>query len=166
MTKISLVVAVSENGGIGKDNQLLWHLPNDLKFFKKVTSGHTVIMGRKTFESIGRPLPNRRNIVITRQKALNATGIETATSITDAINLAKDEEELFIIGGAEIYKQTLPLADRIYLTKVWVHLDADAFFQTLNPEQWRVVEREDHTADEKHAFPYSFIIMDRLPASS
>lgn len=166
MTKISLVVAVSENGGIGKDNQLLWHLPNDLKFFKKVTSGHTVIMGRKTFESIGRPLPNRRNIVITRQKGLKATGIETATSITEAISLAKEEEELFIIGGAEIYKQTLPLADRIYLTKVSTHLDADAFFPTLNLEEWRIVEQEDHSADEKHAFSYSFMILDRMPASS
>lgn len=166
MTKISLIVATSDNLGIGKNNQLLWHLPNDFKFFKKITSGHTVIMGRKTFESIGRPLPNRRNIVITRQKGFAFEGVETASSISEAIDLAAGDPEIFIIGGAEIYRQTLPQADRIYLTKVSVKLDADAFFPPIDPEEWQIAEKENHPADEKHAYPYSFIILDRLPAIS
>jgi len=166
MTKISIIVATCENHGIGKNNQLLWHLPNDLKFFKKITSGHTIIMGRKTFESIGRPLPNRRNIIITRQKGWTADGVEIASSISEALKLTSDEPEVFIIGGAEIYSQTLDLADRIYLTKVSVHLDADAFFPTLHPDEWEIIEKEDHQADEKHAYPYSFIVLERAPSLS
>ncbi|HLW50816.1 MAG TPA: dihydrofolate reductase [Sphingobacteriaceae bacterium] len=162
MTKISIIVATSENHGIGKNNQLLWHLPNDLKFFKKITSGHTIIMGRKTFESIGRPLPNRRNIVITRQKGLIADGVETAASISEALKLTSGEPEVFIIGGAEIYRQTLDHADRIYLTKVSVQLDADAFFPLIDPKQWQIIAQEDHAADEKHAYSYSFVILDRI----
>lgn len=162
MTKISIIVATSENHGIGKNNQLLWHLPNDLKFFKNITSGHTIIMGRKTFESIGRPLPNRRNIVITRQKELIADGVEIASSISEALKLTSGEAEVFIIGGAEIYRQTLDLADRIYLTKVAVRLDADAFFPLINPDQWQIITQNGHLADEKHAYPYSFVILDRI----
>lgn len=159
---VSIIVATSDNQGIGKDNQLLWHLPNDLKFFKRVTSGHTVIMGRKTFESIGRPLPNRRNIVITRQKDFEADGVTKAASISEALRLTADESEVFIIGGAEIYRQTLPLANRIYLTKVSAQLDADAFFPALSPDEWEIKIAEEYPADEKHVYAYSFIIMNRI----
>ncbi len=159
---ISIIVATCENQGIGKGNQLLWHLPNDLKFFKRITSGHTVIMGRKTFESIGRPLPNRRNIIITRQKDFEADGVIKAASISEALRLTADESEVFIIGGAEIYRQTLPLANRIYLTKVSAQLDADAFFPVLSPDEWEIKTTEDHPADEKHTYAYSFVIMDRI----
>ena len=149
---ISIIVATSENQGIGRGNQLLWHLPNDLKFFKRVTSGHTVIMGRKTFESIGRPLPNRHNIVITRQKDFEADGVTKAASISEALRLTADESEVFIIGGAEIYRQTLPLAE----------LEADAFFPALSPDEWEIKTAEDHPSDDKHRYPYSFVIMDRI----
>ncbi|RZL54772.1 MAG: dihydrofolate reductase, partial [Pedobacter sp.] len=116
MNQVSIVVAVSENNAIGKDNQLLWHLPADLKHFKEITTGHPIIMGRKTYDSIGRPLPNRRNIVITRTTNLSIENVEVVNTLEEAISLCKDEKEIFIIGGAEIYKHALPLTNRIYLT--------------------------------------------------
>lgn len=162
MPKISLVVAISKNNGIGKNNQLLWHLPNDLKFFKRTTSGHTVIMGRKTYESIGKALPNRRNIVITRQLDFHPENVEVVNSLEQALQACQSNEEVFIIGGAEIYKQTLPLADRLYLTKVNVELEADAFFPTIQLDEWNIVEHESHIADEKHAYDYEFFILERI----
>lgn len=162
MPKISLVVATSKNNGIGKNNQLLWHLPNDLKFFKSTTSGHTVIMGRKTYESIGKALPNRRNIVITRQHDFHPENVEIVNSLEKAIQACQSEEEIFIIGGAEIYRQTLPIADRLYLTKVDVELEADAFFPPIQFEEWNILEHESHLADEKHAYNYEFLILERI----
>src|SRR5690606_21968590 len=114
--QISIIVAIDENKAIGKNNQLLWHLPNDLKFFKTTTSGHPIIMGRKTYDSIGKPLPNRKNIIITRNKDLKIGGAEVYTSLSEALAGLKEENEVFIIGGAEIYKQALPLTDKVYLT--------------------------------------------------
>jgi dihydrofolate reductase len=153
---VSIVVAISENHAIGKDNKLLWYLPNDLKHFKEITSGHTVIMGRKTYESVGKPLPNRRNIIITRQN-ITIEGCEVVNSIEAALALCADEAEVFIVGGAEIYKQSMHLTDRIYLTIVHKDFDGDSYFPEINPNNWRETAREDHEPDAKNALPYSFI---------
>ncbi|QKJ30549.1 dihydrofolate reductase [Mucilaginibacter mali] len=157
---ISAVVAIAENNAIGKNNQLLWHLPNDLKHFKRITSGHTVIMGRKTYDSVGRPLPNRRNIIITRQN-IEIPGCEVVGSVDEAIALCAGEEEVFIVGGAEIYKLAMPQTDRIYLTIVHQSFNADAYFPQIDDNEWAETEREDHGTDEKHAIPYSFITLQR-----
>lgn len=157
---ITAVVAIAENRAIGKDNKLLWYLPNDLKHFKTITSGHTVIMGRKTFDSVGKPLPNRRNIIITRQD-IKIEGCEVVNSIQAAIDLCKDEEEVFIVGGAEIYKMAMPVTDRIYLTIVHKAFEADSFFPETPPEEWKETAREDHQPDEKNALPYSFITLEK-----
>jgi len=142
---ISIIVATSLNNAIGRNNQLLWHISEDLKYFKKVTTGHTVIMGRKTWESIGRPLPNRRNIVISH--SLNIIGdAQVYSSLKNAITATTDEQEVFIIGGGELYKQTLPIANKLYLTIVAQMIDnADTFFPEIDFEQW--IELESETLD-------------------
>lgn len=157
---LGLVVAISSNNAIGKDNQLLWHLPADLKHFKNITSGHTIIMGRKTYDSIGKPLPNRRNIVITRQKGLQIEGIEVVHSLAEALSLCK-QEEVYIIGGAEIYRQAISLCDKIELTRVHQYFDADAFFPELDNATWEEVWKEDHLPDEKNKFAYTFSTLER-----
>ncbi len=158
---ITAVVAISSNYAIGKNNQLLWHLPNDLRHFKNITAGGTVIMGRKTFDSVGKPLPKRRNIVITRQD-IAIEGCEVVRSIDEAIALCKTEDEVFIVGGAEIYRQAMPITNRIYLTIVHHSFDADTFFPEIDYKDWKETEREDHERDEKHAFNYSFITLERI----
>jgi len=162
MNQITIVVAISENNAIGKDNQLLWHLPADLKHFKNKTTGKTIIMGRKTYDSIGKPLPNRRNIVITRQQGLQFAGIEVVNSLHEGLALCKDENEVFIIGGAEIYKQALPLVDKIELTRVHQEFEADAFFPELDQETWKETWKEDHLPDEKNKFAYTFATLERV----
>lgn len=157
MSKISLIVAIDENKAIGKDNQLLWHLPNDLKFFKKITSGHPIIMGRKTFDSIGKPLPNRRNIVISRNTDLKIDGAEVYDSLASALKNSDAENEVFIIGGAEIYKQALPLCNTIYLTQVHHKFEADTFLSDFNLCDWEIEKKEDNFKDEKHLYDYSFL---------
>jgi len=139
---ISIIVAISENGVIGKNNQLLWHISDDLKRFKRLTTGHTVIMGRKTFESIGKPLPNRRNIVVSRGEGVKFNGCEVARSLTDALEIASTDDEVFIIGGGEVYRQALPLAGKIYLTLVHANFEGDTFFPSINPQEWKVVKEE------------------------
>jgi len=156
---VSLVVAMSTNNAIGKDNQLLWHLPADLKHFKEITSGHTIIMGRKTYESIGKALPNRRNIVITRNKVLRLTGVEVMHSLEEALNSSEDENEVFIIGGAEIFNQSIKLADKIYLTRIHENYEADTFFPKIDEDCWLESELEHHLPDEKNAVPYTFSTM-------
>jgi dihydrofolate reductase len=156
----SIIVAIAKNNAIGKDNKLLWYLPNDLKHFKDVTTGHTVIMGRKTYESVGKPLPKRRNIVVTRQ-AISIEGCEVVPSIEAALALCADEEEVFIVGGAEIYRQSVPLTDRIYLTKVDQDFDGDTFFPELNAAEWKETERENFEPDDKNKLKYSFITLER-----
>jgi dihydrofolate reductase len=138
----------------------LWHMPNDLKHFKNTTSGHTVIMGRKTFDSVGKPLPKRRNIVITRQ-AIAIEGCEVANSVEAALALCKDEAEVFIVGGAEIYKLALPLTNRIYLTIIHQHFEGDSFFPALDENEWKEVQRNDYQPDDKNPLPYSFITLER-----
>ena len=153
---ISNVVVVDASLGIGKNNQLLVHFPADLKHFKKITSGHTVIMGRKTYESMGKALPNRRNIVVTRQKDYLLPDAEVKNSLAAALDCCKNEMEVFVIGGAEIFKQSLPQSDRIYLTRIHQTFDADTFFPPIDGN-WKEAEREDHQKDEKNPFNYSFI---------
>lgn len=157
---ISAVVATAENYAIGKNNQLLWYLPNDLKHFKDITSSHTVIMGRKTYDSMGKPLPNRRNIVITRQY-MQIEGCEVVNSVEQALKLCQGEQEVFIIGGAEIYKLAMPLTNRIYLTLVHQSFEADAFFPAISTSEWAETSRTDFEADEKNKIPYSFITLDK-----
>lgn len=158
---VSIVVAIAENNAIGKDNQLLWHLPADLKHFKQITTGHTIIMGRKTYDSIGKPLPNRRNIVITRTSGLQISGVEVTGNIEDALALCSHEEEVFIIGGAEIYKSTMGLTDRIYLTRVHQSYEADAFFPEIDFNIWKESDVEKHLPDEKNHVAYTFSTLER-----
>ncbi len=158
---LSLLVAASENNVIGKDNALPWHLPDDLKRFKALTRGKTVIMGRKTYESIGHPLPDRRNIVISRQLESAPEGTELAHSINDAVDLVKSEAEVFVIGGADIYAQLLPLGKKIYMTRVHATIEGDAFFPEINLKEWKEISNEEHSKDEKHAFSFSFIDYER-----
>ena len=165
--KVSLIVAVSENGVIGKDNDLIWHLPKDMKFFKETTQGHHVIMGRKNFESIPhkfRPLPNRTNVIITRQSDYKAEGCLVVNSVEESIEIAKQNEdtEPFIIGGGQIYKIALEqnLVDRIYLTRIHHVFEGDTFFSELNSD-WEEVKREDCFADEKNKYDYSFIVLEK-----
>jgi dihydrofolate reductase len=155
---LSLIAAASTNNAIGKNNQLLWHLPNDLKFFKNTTWGMPVIMGRKTFESVNKPLPGRINIVITRQAGWAATGTIAAADLNDAVNKAAAThcKEAFIIGGGQIYQQALPLTGKIYLTRVHAVLDGDVFFPAINEAGWQLLSNEDFKMDDKHLYDYSF----------
>ncbi|MBE7176626.1 MAG: dihydrofolate reductase [Mucilaginibacter polytrichastri] len=159
---ISLIVAAARNNAIGKDNRLLWHLPADLQHFKKITSGHTIIMGRRTFDSIGKPLPNRRNIIITRSLH-GILGGEISSSLPAALSMCADEQEVFVIGGGEIYREALPLADRIYLTRVEAEPEADVFFPELNPDEWQEISCEAHKPDEKNTLAYTFITLEKRP---
>ncbi len=155
---ISMIAAVATNNVIGKDNDLIWHLPNDLKYFMNTTKGHTIVMGRKTWESIGsKPLKNRSNIIITRQRDFTAEGGIVVNSISQAVAKTPDtEDELFIVGGAEIYKQALPIADKLYITRVEVMPDGDTHFPVFSEEDFILSKKEDHETDECHAHAYSF----------
>jgi dihydrofolate reductase len=159
---MNIIVAVAKNNAIGKNNNLLWHIKEDLVYFKKTTLGATVVMGRKTFESIGKPLPGRRNVVVS--KTMNEIeGIEIFRSIDQAIGSCSSNEEVFIIGGGEIYKQSISLVQRIFLTIVDVNIpDADTFFPELDMSQWREVFREDHSRGVSFEQPFSFIVLDRV----
>jgi len=161
---ISLVVAAADNNIIGKDNQLLWHLPNDLKFFKNVTWGMPVIMGRKTFEALGKPLAGRKNIVITRQKGWKAEGAVVVSSLDDALFLVKemDVKEPMVIGGGEIYRLAFDKARRIYITRVEATPEGDTSFPAIDPAKWKLVSQKNHEADEKHAYNYSFQVWERI----
>ncbi len=158
---LSIIVAVGENNVIGKDNQLIWHLPRDMKHFKETTTGHYIIMGRKTFESNGRPLPNRTNVIITRDKDYNAEGCIVVHSLEEAINLAKDDPEPFIIGGGVIYEIAMPLVDRIYLTQIHHKFNGDTFFPEINLDEWMEVEKRDFEPDEKNKYPFTISTLDR-----
>jgi dihydrofolate reductase len=158
---LTILVAVSANNAIGKNNQLLWHLPADLKHFKNLTTGHPIVMGRKTYDSIGKPLPNRRNIVVTRQKDLAIEGVEVVNDIDAALSRCADENEVFIIGGAEVYRMALPFVTKIYLTTVHKSYEADVFFPELNKEEWEEIELQYHSEDEKNSIPYTFSTLKR-----
>lgn len=158
---ITLIAAIGQNNELGKNNQLIWHLPADLKHFKKLTTGHFIIMGRKTFESIGKPLPNRTTVIITRDKDYKVEGCLTANSLDNALDLAKKEATPYIIGGAQIYNQALKIADKLEITHVHQSFEADVFFPKIDLTIWNETKREFHQTDEKNEFDYSFVSYQR-----
>lgn len=162
--KITLIVAKSKNNAIGKNNALLWRLSADLKNFKRLTSGHCIIMGRKTYESIGKPLPNRTNIIITRNKDFEAAGCLIQHSLDSALDSARnsEEKEVFIIGGAQIYQQALDRVDKIYLTQVDTEIEGDTFFPVLDSKKWKCTQKEEYFADQKNEYNYAFEIYQRV----
>lgn len=156
---ITVIAAIAKNNALGKNNDLIWHLPADLKRFKQVTTGHFILMGRNTFESIGRPLPNRTTIIITRNKDYFKDGCLIANSLEEALEMAKEEKQIFIIGGAQIYKETIEkdLANQLDITLVHKEFDADVYFPIIDKNIWKETAREDFKADEKNDYNYSFI---------
>ena len=170
---ISLIAAIGKNNELGKGNTLVWDMPNDLKYFRDTTAGHPVIMGRKTYESIGRPMPNRRNIIITRDKNYSAPGIEVVNSLEEALKLCtspqpspekgEGDNEIFIIGGGDIYKQSMDLADRLYITHIEAEdKNAEVFFPEIIPIVWNEISREEHEPDEKNKYRYTFSVYERF----
>lgn len=156
---ITIIAAIAKNNALGKNNDLIWHLPADLKRFKKVTTGHHILMGRNTFESIGRPLPNRTTIIITKNENYVQEGCLIANSVEQAIEMAHEDDQIFIIGGAQVYEYAMKydFADALDITLVHHEFDADVYFPEIDPSIWKRVEREDFIADEKNKFDYSFI---------
>ena len=159
--KVVFVVARAQSGVIGRDNALPWHLPDDLRRFKALTLGKPVLMGRRTFESIGRPLPGRHNIVLTRDPRWSAPGVTVVRSLDEALAAAGDAPEIMVIGGADLYRQALPLARRIELTEVESDLDGDVHLAAFPSSEWRESAREAHAADDRHALPFSFVTLER-----
>lgn len=164
---ISLIAAIGKNNELGKNNKLVWDMPTDLKYFREKTSGHPVIMGRKTFESIGHPMPNRQNIVITRDKSYLRHGVDVVHSLEEALSSARthlaEDDEIFIIGGQEIFKKAMSIADRLYIT----HIDAEdkeanVFFPEIIPIVWNEISHEEHQKDEKNAYNYTFSVYERF----
>jgi dihydrofolate reductase len=162
--RLSIIVAQSTNRVIGRQNKLPWYLPEDLKYFKRITQGKPIIMGRKTYESIGRPLPGRLNIVITRSTTYQPLGVKVVNSLEAAIELAEHQalidgvDEALVIGGAEIYQQAMSLAERLYLTQVHAEIEGDAYFPEINAQKWQQILKEDFNAVEPNPYPYSFIV--------
>ncbi len=161
---LSIIVAVAQNDIIGHANDLLWHISEDLKHFKTITTGHPVVMGRRTFDSLGRPLPGRRNVVITRQD-IRIDGVEVVHSLDEALRLFAPDEEVFIIGGAQIYEQALPLADRFYLTRVLHDYEGDTRFPAWNEREWRLIESERFERGEEYPHPFVFELYERCEAA-
>ena len=159
---LSMIVAMAENRAIGKNNELLWHLPKDFQHFKSVTMGKPILMGRKTYESIGIPLPGRKNIVITRDADFAAEGVVVVHSIVSALEEAKDYDDVMIIGGASFYQQMLPMVDRLYLTVVHESFDGDVFFPEINPLEWNTLETTKHQADKKNQYSFSLLMLERI----
>jgi len=168
VTRLSVVVAADERGGMGHAGGLPWHLPGDLKRFKAITMGKPIVMGRRTWDSIGRPLPGRRSIVVSRQAGLAIEGAEVVGSLEQALQAASDAPEACVIGGADLYRLALPMAEVVHLTRVHATVEADTFLPALDPSDWEEVSSERHPADERHAYPYSFVTLRRLraPASA
>ena len=159
MRKITIIVAASENLAIGDKNGLPWHISEDLRHFKEITINHSVIMGRKTFESIGKPLKDRRNIVISRDKTLKIEGVEVVNSLDDAIFRTKDQNEIFIIGGEQIYKMAMPFATNMHITKVYTNIKGDAFFPAFDEREWKILSQKDLESNE--GLKFSFIDYER-----
>ncbi|HEY9559320.1 MAG TPA: dihydrofolate reductase [Anseongella sp.] len=158
---LSILAAKAANNVIGKSNQLIWHMPADLKHFRELTTGSTVIMGRKTFESIGKPLPNRHNIVVTRQKDYPAPGCEVVGSLDEAVQISHQEENVFILGGGEIYRQSMEIAGTLYITEIHATFEGDTFFPPIDTAVWVETFREDHEANEKYPYDFSFVTYQR-----
>lgn len=159
---ISIIVAIAKNGVIGDKNTLLWHLREDMIHFRTITSGHPVVMGRKTYDSIGRPLPKRTNVVITRDTELQIEGCTMAHSLTEAVEMFDSSEEVFIIGGAQIYSQAMPLADRLYLTIIDKEYAGDSSFPEIDYNRWRQISCEKFERGEEFEYPFSFITLERV----
>lgn len=164
--EIAMIAAVAENGVIGKDNDLVWSLPDDMKYFMNSTKEHYIILGRKNYESLPpkfRPLPNRTNIVITRQKNLKLENTSVVNSLDDAISLCEkdNQKKIFVIGGGQIYKQALPITDTLYITEIHHKFDGDTFFPTIDKNEWEEVSREYHNTDERHKYSFDFVIYKR-----
>jgi len=160
---LNLIVAVAHNNVIGMAGKMPWHLPAELAYFKRITMGHPIVMGRKTFDSIGRPLPGRRNIVVTANQAWRHEGVEVAGSIETALSMIEDSSA-FVIGGATLYAAALPVANRVYLTAIDATVEGDTFFPELAPEKWREVSRERREQDEKNAYDVDFVVFERMSA--
>jgi dihydrofolate reductase len=158
---VTLIVAVADSGVIGRDNTLPWHLPDDLKRFKRLTLGKPIVMGRKTFESIGKPLPGRQNIVVTRDANYQREGVTVVHGVDAAISAAGDVPEVMIIGGADLFRLFLPRAARVHLTRVHGNVEGDIHWPALDEREWKVVEREDHAADERHLYPMTFEVWEK-----
>ncbi len=160
---ISIIVAIAQNNAIGKDNDLLWHISEDLKYFKRITSEHTVIMGRKTFESLPfKPLPKRKNIVITKDPLFHFQGCEVAYSIDEVFEFCDNEKENFVIGGGAIYEQFLPYAQKLYITHVYKDFEADIFFPEINKSEWKIEQKSETFFDEKSGLEYAFYVYKKI----
>lgn len=159
--RLSIIVAMDENQVIGNNNQLPWHLPADLKHFKTITMGKPIIMGRKTFESIGKPLPGRQNIVVTRTREFHADGVASVHSIDEALELVQHCDEAMIIGGSQLFESTLSKANRLYLTYIHQHFTGDTFFPKFEYNEWQELSREQHEPDEKNPYAYTFITLEK-----
>jgi dihydrofolate reductase len=157
----TLVVAMARNRTIGRDNQLPWRLPDEIAYFKKVTMGHPIVMGRRTYESIGKPLPGRLNIVVTHDRGYQAPGCTVVGSLEEAWRAAGNAEEVCVIGGTSLFRETLPIADRIHLTEVEADVEGDTFFPDFDRSQWREREIERHAADARHAYPFRILLLER-----
>lgn len=159
---LSLIVAVDQNNLIGNNNQLPWHLPADLKYFKATTMGYPIIMGRKTFESIGKPLPGRRNLIVTRNTSYKAAGCEVYYDLVSAVTRCVSKKECFVIGGAELFTMALPYSKKLYMTKVHHSFEGDTHFPEIKPNEWQLVSETHHKADEVNKYDYSFLIYSRI----
>lgn len=158
---LTIIAAAAENNALGKDNELVWHLPDDFRRFKKLTSGHHIIMGRKTFESLPQPLPDRTHVVVTHREDYHPEDTVVVHSLDKAIEMSKGDDQPFIIGGGEIYKQAIDRADRIELTRVHETFEADTFFPEIDESQWKLVSEEFHKKDEKHKYAFTYLTYDR-----
>ena len=163
-SRLSLIVAMAKNRVIGANNTLPWHLPADLRHFKTLTMGHHMIMGRKTYESIGKPLPGRTSVVVSRNAGYSAPGVIVVNSLKAAIEACEGDEEIFVIGGAELYRQAIGLADRIYLTEIDADIAGDAYFTEFDSKLWQETGRVSHSPDEKNLYSYHFVAYDRKAA--
>lgn len=161
MGKITLIAAAGENNELGKDKDLVWHLPDDFKRFKRLTTGHTIIMGRKTFETFPDLLPNRKHVIITRKKDYHPAGTVVVHSLEKALEAAKDDPQPFVIGGGEIYKLSMEEADCIELTRVHGTFDADTYFPEIDEKKWKLVASEEHPADERHKYAFTYLTYER-----
>jgi len=164
--KIAMIAAVAENGVIGKNNDLVWSLPNDMKYFMNTTKGHYIILGRKNYDSLPpkfRPLPNRTNVVVTRQKELVLEGAHVVHTLEDALDFCRtnNQEKIFVIGGGQIYEQALPFTDTLYITEIHHSFEGDTYFPEIDMSEWKEVSREPHETDERHLYPFDFVIYKR-----
>lgn len=162
----TLVVAMARNRVIGRDNQLPWRLPDEIAYFKRVTMGHPIVMGRRTYESIGKPLPGRKNIVVTHDRDYRAPGCSVVGSLAEAWQAAGDAEEVCVIGGTSLFRESLPIADRIHLTLVEAEVPGDTYFPEFDRGEWRETEVMRHAADDRHAYPFRILLLERTPPPS